>query len=103
MKEQTKANDKIKTPITFEWTDEKVAEVYSIIAREYKDSKTWSGDSTIELNIIKKYKFDKTIHEKIKCLNIINVGNEDIVMVDYIKLQNLIQYLSRYQADLQGL
>lgn len=92
-----------KYPPTFEWTDERVAEVSKVVAIEYSNSEIWSGDNTVELNIIRRYKLDYVLRQKMEKLNITSLGNEDIVAVNKKELEKLIAYLCNYQAELQSI
>ena len=84
----------------FTWTDEKVARVSKIIRDEYNSSEIWSGDYTAELNIIKKFKLDTILEQKLSNVIVKDIEDSEILIVDKREFGKLIDFLTTYQTQI---
>lgn len=93
----------IKRPVTFEWTDDRVAEVSRIIFTERDESPVWTADYGAEKSIIRRFKLQTIVNQKLEEMaSEVGIG-DNVVVVNKDKLNELVRYLSDYQAELQSL
>jgi len=102
VEKESKSASKISKP-NFSWDDDKVAEVSRLVWEHRNSSEIWTEDLTAELVIIRKYKIEKALSYLKADLIISNIDNNtNNVIVDGKKLNELIKYLTNYQAELHG-